>query len=65
MHLFRVQGRHHLWLGGVEHNDIGVKNHMFDKLNNDCGVLNDYDLPHLFETPGTEFIGIMVLLSRL
>ncbi|KAF8484070.1 hypothetical protein DFH94DRAFT_338639 [Russula ochroleuca] len=52
---------HRLWLGGVQHNDISVKNLMYDKLNGDCGVLNDYDLAHLhgrlrpsgFERTGT------------
>jgi len=40
-------GHHRLWVGGVEHNDISVKNLMYDKLNEDRGVLNDYDLAHL------------------
>jgi hypothetical protein len=58
---FAVLGHHRLWLGGVQHNDISVKNLMYDKLNGDCGVLNDYDLAHLhgrlrpsgFERTGT------------
>jgi hypothetical protein len=31
-------GHYHLWLGGVEHNDISVKNLMYNKLNGDSGV---------------------------
>jgi hypothetical protein len=42
-----VLGHYHLWLGGVEHNDISVKNLMYDKFNEDRGILNDYDLAHL------------------
>jgi hypothetical protein len=34
-------------VGGVEHNDISVKILMYDKVNGDHGVLNDYDLAHL------------------
>jgi len=50
----------HLWVGGVKHNDISVKNLMYDKLNDDHGVLNDYDLSHLQGTQrpsGTERTG--------
>ena len=41
-----VLGHFYLWKGGVEHNDISVKNLMYDRLS-DRGVLNDYDLAHL------------------
>jgi hypothetical protein len=39
-----VLGHYHLWVGGVEHSDISVKNLMYDKVNGDSGILNDYDL---------------------
>jgi hypothetical protein len=39
-----VLGRYQLWLGGVDHNDISVKNLMYDNFNDDHGILNDYDL---------------------
>jgi Fungal protein kinase len=42
-----VLGHYYLWLGGVQHNDISVKNLMYDKYNGDRGVLNDYDLAHM------------------
>jgi hypothetical protein len=61
-----VLGHHHLWVGGVEHNDISVKNLMYDKLNEDRGILNDYDLAHLEGNPrpsGTEPTGTMPFMA--
>jgi hypothetical protein len=61
-----VLGHHHLWVGGIEHNDISVKNLMYDKLNEDHGILNDYDLAHLHGTPrptGTERTGTMPFMA--
>ena len=55
-------GHYHLWLGGVEHNDISATNLMYDKLNDDRGILNDFDLAHLRGEPrpsGTERMGTM------
>ena len=40
-------GHYHLWDGGVEHNDISVKNLMYNKLNGGHGILIDYNLAHL------------------
>jgi hypothetical protein len=42
-----VLGRRYLWKGGIEHNDISVGNLMYDKMNDDAGVLNDFDLANL------------------
>jgi hypothetical protein len=61
-----VLGHYRLWLGGVEHNDISVKNLMYDKFNEDRGVLNDYDLAHLNGRPrpsGTECTGTMPFMA--
>ena len=61
-----VLGHHHLWVGGIEHNDISVKNLMYDKLNEDRGILNDYDLAHLEGNPrpsGTERTGTMPFMA--
>ncbi|KAF8465154.1 hypothetical protein DFH94DRAFT_639862 [Russula ochroleuca] len=57
---------YHLWLGGVEHNDISVNNLMYDKLNGDLGVLNDYDLAHLegrSRPSGTKCTGTMPFMA--
>jgi hypothetical protein len=59
-------GHYHLWVGGVEHNDISAKNLMYDKCNEDRGVLNDYDLSHLDGQPrpsGTERTGTMPFMA--
>ena len=61
-----MQGHYHLWVGGVEHNDISVRNLMYDKLNDDRGILNDYDLAHLRGRPqpsGTERTGTMPFMA--
>jgi Fungal protein kinase len=61
-----VLGHHHLWVGGVAHNDVSVKNLMYDKLNEDCGILNDYDLAHLKGKPrpsGIERTGTMPFMA--
>ena len=61
-----VLSHHHLWVGGVEHNDISVKNLMYDKFNEDRGILNDYDLAHLEGNPrpsGTECTGTMPFMA--
>jgi hypothetical protein len=61
-----VLGHRHLWVGGVEHNDISVKNLMYDKFNEDRGILNDYDLAHLEGNPrpsGTERTGTMPFMA--
>jgi Fungal protein kinase len=61
-----VLGHYQLWLGGVEHNDISVNNLMYDKLNEDRGILNDYDLAHLNGRPrpsGTERTGTMPFMA--
>ena len=42
-----MPGHYHLWIGDVEHNDISVKNPMYDRHNGDRGILNDYDLARL------------------
>ena len=58
-------GHYHLWLGGVEHNDISVNNLMYDKLH-DRGVLNDYDLAHLVGHPrpgGKEHTGTIPFMA--
>ena len=58
-------GHYHLWLGGVEHNDISVNNLMYDKLH-DRGVLNDYDLAHLVGHPrpgGKELTGTIPFMA--
>jgi hypothetical protein len=59
-------GHYHLWIGGVEHSDISVKNLMYDKINENRGVLNDYDLAHLLGQPrpsGTERTGTMPFMA--
>jgi hypothetical protein len=61
-----VLGHYCLWVGGVEHNDISVKNLMYDKDNNDCGILNDYDLAHLNGRPrpsGTDPTGTIPFMA--
>jgi Fungal protein kinase len=61
-----ILGHYHLWVGGVEHNDVSVKNLMYDKCNGDRGVLNDYDLSHLAGGPrpsGTERTGTMPFMA--
>ena len=61
-----VLGHRHLWVDGVEHNDISVKNLMYDKFNEDHGILNDYDLAHLEGNPrpsGTERTGTMPFMA--
>jgi hypothetical protein len=61
-----VLGHYHLWVGGVEHNDISVKNLMYDKHNEDRGILNDYDLAHLRGQPrpkGNERTGTMPFMA--
>jgi hypothetical protein len=63
---FAMLGHYHLWVGGVEHNDVSVKNLMYDKRNGDCGVLNDYDLAHLdgrSRPSGTERTGTMPFMA--
>ena len=50
-------GHHRLWIGGVEHNDISVKNLMYDKHNEYRGILNDYDLAHLDGRPRPSGLG--------
>jgi len=57
---------YHLWHGGVEHNDISVSNLMYDKDNEDRGILNDFDLAHLRGGPrpsGTERTGTMPFMA--
>jgi hypothetical protein len=59
-------GHHRLWVGGVQHNDISVRNLMYDKLNQDCGILNDYDLAHLdgsARPSGTERTGTIPFMA--
>jgi hypothetical protein len=61
-----VLGHYYLWLGGVEHNDISENNLMYDKLNEDRGILNDFDLAHLDGKPrpsGTERTGTMPFMA--
>jgi len=60
--LIDVIGHFRLWEFKVEHNDISVTNLMYDKANDNKGVLNDFDLAHLcgYEWPsGTECTGTM------
>ncbi|KAH9990115.1 hypothetical protein BJV77DRAFT_919392, partial [Russula vinacea] len=55
-----------LWLGGVQHNDISVKNLMYDRHEGNCGILNDYDLAHLDGQPrpsGFECTGTMPFMA--
>jgi hypothetical protein len=50
----------------VEHNDISASNLMYDKLNGNRGVLNDFDLAHLKGHPrpsGTERTGTMPFMA--
>ena len=59
-------GHYYLSLGGVEHNDISEKNLMYDRFNEDRGILNDYDLAHLSGRPrpsGTERTGTMPFMA--
>lgn len=61
-----VLGHYCLWVGGVEHNDISAKNLMYDKDNNDRGILNDYDLAHLNGRPrpsGTDRTGTIPFMA--
>ena len=61
-----VLGHYHLWHGGVEHSDISVSNLMYDKDNEDCGILNDFDLAHRRGRPrpsGTERTGTMPFMA--
>jgi hypothetical protein len=61
-----VPGHYYPWVGGVEHNDISVSNLMYDKVNGDRGVLNDYDLAHIRGRPrpsGTERTGIIPFMA--
>ena len=61
-----MPGHYHLWIGGVEHNDIIVTNLMYDRHNEDRGILNDYDLAHLSgrERPsGFERMGTMPFMA--
>jgi hypothetical protein len=44
-----VLGHCYLWEGGIKHNDISVGNLMNDKMNDDAGVLNDFDLANVGE----------------
>jgi hypothetical protein len=58
-------GHHHLWVGGVHHNDISVKNLMYDKASG-RGILNDYDLAHLngrTRPSGAERTGTMPFMA--
>jgi Fungal protein kinase len=64
--LLLVLGHRFLWKGGIEHNDISVSNLMYDKANNDAGVLNDFDLAHVRgnrRPSGTERTGTMPFLA--
>ena len=59
-------GHYHLWRGGVEHNDISKNNLMYDKVNEDRGILNDFDLAHLRGKPrpsGSERTGTMPFMA--
>ena len=59
-------GHYHLWQSGVEHNDISEKNLMYDRLNEDRGILNDFDLAHLRgeqRPSGTERTGTMPFMA--
>ena len=59
-------GHYYLSLGGVEHNDISEKNLMYDRLSEDRGILNDFDLAHLDGKPrpsGTERTGTMPFMA--
>ena len=61
-----VLGHHCLWLSGVQHNDISVKNLMYDRREGNCGVLNDYNLAHLDGQPqpsGSERTGTMPFMA--
>jgi Fungal protein kinase len=61
-----VLGHYHLWHGGVEHNDISVSNLMYDKANEDRGILNDFDLAHVKwgrRPSGTERTGTMPFMA--
>jgi hypothetical protein len=60
-----VLGHYHLWVGGVQHNDISVENLMYDKANSH-GILNDYDLAHLngrTRPTGAERTGTMPFMA--
>jgi hypothetical protein len=60
-----VLGHYHLWVGGVEHNDISVNNLMYDK-HNGRGVVNDFDLSHLHGLPrpsGNKHAGTMPFMA--
>jgi hypothetical protein len=61
-----VLGHYHLWHGGVEHNDISASNLMYDKDNEDRGILNDFDLAYVRGGPrpsGTERTGTMPFMA--
>ena len=47
-----VLGHRYLWKGGIEHNDTSVSNLMYDKANNDAGILKDFDLTHMSDPVG-------------
>jgi hypothetical protein len=64
--LLLVLGHRHLWKGGIEHNDISVSNLMYDKRNNNAGILNDFDLALVDGEPrpsGTERTGTMPFMA--
>jgi hypothetical protein len=61
-----MPGHYRLWIGGIEHGDVSVNNLMYDKLNGDCGVLNDFDLAHWTAKPrpsGSERTGTMPFMA--
>jgi len=61
-----VLGHRYLWKGSIEHNDISVSNLMYDKMNDDAGVLNNFYLANMrgSEWPGeTERTGTMPFMA--
>jgi hypothetical protein len=68
-------GHYHLWVGGVQHNDISVENLMYDVREDEVGdgqnrryvgILNDYDLAHLhgrIRPTGAERTGTMPFMA--
>ncbi len=59
-------GHYRLWDRGVQHNDISEKNLMYDKLNENRGILNDFDLAHLADRDppsGLERTGTMPFMA--
>jgi hypothetical protein len=60
-----IPGHHQLCANGIEHNDISIKNLMYNETNQ-CGILNNYNLAHLMSQPrptSTEHTGTRLFIA--